>query len=149
MERETMTTEHVRENRTVGDLLRELTRETTTLLRQEVELAKTEMSEKAARAGRNIAYIAIGGLVAYAGLLTLVAFLVMALTAALGTAMSIHNAMWLSALIVGVAVGLVGYAMIRKAPKTLRSESVVPRQTMETMRANKEWLQQEIRQAPA
>ena len=55
----------------VPSLLRELRDETTTLLRQEVALAKTEMKENLSRFGSNVAHIAIGGFIAYAGAIVL------------------------------------------------------------------------------
>jgi hypothetical protein len=62
-----------RDGRSMVELLKELRDETVTLMRQEVALAKVELSEKAVRYGRNIAYLAIGGLILYAGLLFLLA----------------------------------------------------------------------------
>ena len=47
--------------------------ETTALLRQEVQLAKAEMTQKASRVGKNVGFLVIGGVVAYTGVLALVA----------------------------------------------------------------------------
>ena len=55
----------------IPTLLRDLRDETTTLLRQEVALAKTEMKENVSRMGSHAAQIAIGGFVAYAGIIVL------------------------------------------------------------------------------
>jgi hypothetical protein len=67
------------DERSLGDLFSELTHEITTLLRQEVTLAKTELSQKAAHVGRDVGFLLAGGAVAYAGLLALVAALIIGL----------------------------------------------------------------------
>src|SRR4030095_10531991 len=53
----------------VSELIGDLKDETKTLIQQEVELAKTEISEKISRFGRSAALVALGGFVAYAGLI--------------------------------------------------------------------------------
>ena len=60
-------------DRSIGELFSELSRETTALLRQEVQLAKAEMTQKASRVGKNVGFLVIGGVVAYTGVLALVA----------------------------------------------------------------------------
>ena len=65
-----------RDERSLGELFAELSRETAALVRQEVALAKTELSEKAARLGRSASMVGIGGALGHAGLLTLIAALV-------------------------------------------------------------------------
>lgn len=133
-----------RDTLSTGQLLRELSRETSKLLRQEVDLAKAEMSEKVAKASRHAAYLAIGGFVAYAGFLALVATAIIALTEGLGRATGLWVAMWLSPLIIGVVVAIIGYVLIRKAVATFQSETIVPEKTVDTMRENKEWLEHKM-----
>jgi hypothetical protein len=128
--------------RSIGELLKELRDDTTTLLRQEVALAKTEMSEKASRAGRNAAYIAAGGAVAYAGLI----FLLLAATYALylmlqAMGMETHS-LWVAPLIVGAIVGIIGYSLVQKGISTLRDESLVPEKTTQSLQEDKQWLQE-------
>lgn len=130
------------DGRSITGLLRELRDETTILLRQEVALAKTEISEKASRAGRNAAYLATGGLIVYAGAL----FLLLAATAALLVgleAMGVDRGitLWLAPLIVGGVVALVGYGLVQKGITTLKHESLVPEKTKESVQENKQWLQ--------
>ena len=62
--------------RSIGDLFADLTRELTTLVRQEMALATTELGHKATRVGRHLGFLALGGAVAYAGFLALVAALI-------------------------------------------------------------------------
>jgi hypothetical protein len=130
----------VREERSIGQLLKELRDETTTLLRQEVDLAKTEMSEKASRVGSNLGSLAMGGGVAFLGALALLAAVVYGLTSILNQFMSVGVAIWLAPLIVGAALAAIGYSLVQKALATLRQESLTPRKTNETLQENKEWL---------
>jgi uncharacterized membrane protein YqjE len=136
-------TDHIREerpsvgpttqdDRSLGELFSELSRETTTLVRQEVELAKTELTHKASEVGKDVGFLAAGGMVLYAGFLTLVAMLVIAL-AQLGVTW------WLSALIVGVVVLLVGAMLVRTGLAALREEGMVPKQTIETLQEDAQW----------
>jgi xanthine/uracil permease len=130
----------VREERSIGQLLKELRDETTTLLRQEVDLAKTEMSEKASRVGSNLGSLAMGGGVAFLGALALLAAVVYGLTSILNQFMSVGVAIWLAPLIVGLVLAGIGYSLVQKALATLRQESLTPRKTNETLQENKEWL---------
>ena len=88
----------VREERSIGQLLKELRDETTTLLRQEVDLAKTEMGEKASRVGKNLGSLAVGGGVAFLGALALLAAVIYGLTSILNQFMSVGVAIWLAPL---------------------------------------------------
>lgn len=121
-----------KEDRSLGELFSELSRETSTLVRQEVDLAKTELTHKAAEVGKDVGFLAAGALVAYAGFLTLVAMVVIAM-AQLGVAW------WLSALIVGVVVLLVGGLLVRTGLTALRNEGMAPKQTIETLQEDAQW----------
>jgi hypothetical protein len=120
------------QERSLGELFAELSRETSALVRHEVELAKLELSDKASRVGRDVGFISMGGALAYAGVLTLVAALVMALAAA-------GLPWWLSALMVGIAVAIVGFVSTQRGLTALKRERVVPTQTIETMKENAQW----------
>ncbi len=131
--------------RSTGQLFRDLTREIVILFRQEVGLAKKEMSEKASCVGRNVGYLAAGGLVAFAGALVLLGALSAGLFTALwGLGMVWWHAMWLAPLIVGLIVGLIGYAFVQKSITTLKHTSPVPRETVDSLKENKEWLKHEV-----
>lgn len=130
----------VGEERSIGQLLKELRDETTTLLRQEVDLAKTEMSEKASRVGSNLGSLALGGAVAFLGALALLAAVVYGLTSLLDQFMSIGVAIWLAPLLVGLVLAAVGYSLVQKALATLKQESLTPKRTTQTLQENKEWL---------
>jgi hypothetical protein len=126
-----------RDDRSLGELFAELAQETSTLVRQEVNLAKVEMSEKASRAGRHAGVLAAGGALAYAGLLAILA----------GVIVLLNNIMplWVSALLVGLVVAVVGYLLVRRALDALKREDFAPRQTMETLKEDQQWAKDQTR----
>jgi len=126
----------VREEKSLGDLFSELAAETSTLVRQEVALAQTEMAHKATRVGKNVGYLVVGGAVAYAGLLAIIAGVIIVL----GMAIPV----WVSALLVGAAIGIVAYFLISSALAELRMTDPVPRQTVETIKEDAKWLKKEL-----
>jgi len=130
----------LRDDRSLGQILRDLRDETSTLLRQEVDLAKTEMSEKAATVGSNLGSVAVGGAVAFAGALTLLAALTLGLISLMSEFMSRDVAMWLAPLLVGLVLAAVGYSLIKKALAALKQEGIAPKKTTQSLKENKEWL---------
>jgi len=126
-----------RDERSLGELFADLSRETTTLVRQEVDLAKTEMTQKASRVLKNIGFLAIGGAVAYAGFLAIIAAVIILLAAILPW--------WLSALLVGVVIAAIGAFLIWKGLDALKKEDLVPRQTIETLKEDQEWAKEQVR----
>jgi hypothetical protein len=133
-----------RDERSIGQLLKELTSETTNLLKQEVNLAKTEMSEKASRVGANLGSVAVGGAVAFLGAIALLLAVIYGLGAILNNFLSPETASWLAPLIVGGILAAVGYSLIKKALETLKRESITPQRTTQSLQENKEWLKQKI-----
>lgn len=121
------------DERSVGDLFAELTREISTLVRQEMTLAKTEMSQKAATAGKNIGFLAVGGTVAYVGFLALVAALILLL----GQAMPL----WVSALLVGFVIAGIGGYLVWKGLNALKNQDFVPHETLDSIESLKEMKQ--------
>jgi hypothetical protein len=136
--------ERNKDDRSIGQLLKELTHESSTLLKQEVDLAKTEMSEKASRVGANLGEVAVGGAVALLGAIALVMAAIYGLGAILNNFLSPETASWLAPLIVGGILAAVGYSMIKKALETLKRESLTPEKTTQSLQENKEWLKQKI-----
>jgi uncharacterized membrane protein YqjE len=140
-----MATTTTKDERSLGQLIKELTSETSTLLRQEVELAKAEMSEKVSRVGTNLAAVGVGGAVALLGAMALVAAATLGLVSLFDNFMSPEVAVWVAPLLVGAVLAGIGYAMIKKAMTTLRQESITPKKTTQTLQENKEWLKSKIR----
>ncbi len=120
-----------RDDRSLGELFSELAQETATLVRHEVNLAKVEMGEKASRAGKHVGFLAAGGAVAYAGLLAVLAGVIFLLDAVMP--------LWLAALLVGLVVAVVGYLLVRRGLDALKREDFAPRQTMETLKEDRQW----------
>jgi Putative Actinobacterial Holin-X, holin superfamily III len=120
------------EDRSLGELLAELSAETATLVRKEMELATTEMSVKARQATAHAATAAAGGALIHAGLLVLIAALVIWLT-------QIGLSAWLSALVVGVLTAGVGYVLVNRGLTNLRRIDLAPRQAIETLKENARW----------
>jgi uncharacterized membrane protein YqjE len=137
MQEENSREQQEREDRSIGELFAELSQKTTTLMRQEIELAKVEMSQQASRVGKNVGFLVIGGVVAYTGLLALVAAGIILLGQVI--------AYWLSAAIIGVVIAAVGAVLVVKGANTLRQEEPSPRETVETLQEDKEWLKDQTR----
>jgi hypothetical protein len=133
-----------RDERSIGQLLKELTQESSTLLKQELTLAKTEMSEKASRVGANLGEVAVGGGVALLGAIALLLAVTNGLTVLLDRFMSPGIAVWVAPLIVGGVLAAVGYSLVTKALATLKQESLTPQKTTQSLQENKEWLRQKI-----
>jgi hypothetical protein len=124
--------------RSLGDLFSDLSRDITTLVRQEVNLARTELGQTASKVGRDIGFLAVGGLVIYAGFLGILA----AIVVILGT---IGVPWWLSALIVGLIVAVVGYVLVRRGLDALKKENFTPQKTVETIKEDVEWAKEQTR----
>ena len=124
--------DNYREDRSVGELLGDLYRGASQVISLEIELAKTEMSQKASRVGKNVGFLAAGGAIAYAGFLALI----FAIIAVLATFMPI----WLAALIVALVVLAIGGVLVWSGLKTLQQESPAPQRTIQTLKEDKEWM---------
>ncbi len=118
------------EPRSLVALFSDLWRETWTLLRDETDLAKAEISEKVDRMQTGIASLAIGGAVVFAGFLCLLA----AAVAGLAHALPPDMADWLSPLIIGAIVVIIGFIMLAAGRSTFKSENLAPTRTMRSMR---------------
>jgi uncharacterized membrane protein YqjE len=126
-----------KQDRPIGELFSELASETSLLIRQEVALAKVELTQKANRVGRNVGYLVLGGAVAYAALLALLTAVVIVLANVM--------AWWLAAFVVAVLVGIVAAVLISRALATLKKMEVAPRQTIETLKEDAQWAKQQIK----
>ena len=126
----------VKEERSLGDLFSELAAETSTLVRQEVTLAQTELTQKATSVGKNVGFLAVGGAVGYAALLAVLAAVIIGLANFIPA--------WAAALIVGVIVGIVAFLLITSALKALKETDLAPRQTVETLKEDAEWLKNQV-----
>ena len=118
--------------RPVGELLKQLANETTTLVRQELELAKAEMREKAGKAGPGVGMWGAAGVVALVALGSLTAFLILALDGVMPN--------WLAALIVGLVYSAIAGLLYARGKKRVEEAgSPVPEQTIETLKEDVQW----------
>ena len=130
------------DGRSITDLLKDLRDETTTLVQQEISLAKAELSEKAAVYGTNAGKIAAGGALAFAATVALVVMLSVAVYFAIVGLGGGEDAdgwvHWLGGLIGGVGVPLlallIGYLLIKSAVDTISRTSPVPEQTIASVK---------------
>ena len=127
------------DDRPVGELLRELSEQTSALVRQELELAKLELTEKGKRAGIGV------GMFGGAGALGI--FAVGALTAAVILLIATAVTGWLAALIVAVGYGAIagGLALTGKT-KVQQAIPPVPEQTTESVKEDVQWTKTRIEQ---
>ena len=125
-------------DRPTGELFKELSDQSTTLIKQEVELAKAELQEKGKQAGMG------AGMFGGAGLFGVAAFaaLTTALIAVLATAMDT----WVAALIVAVVYAAVAGVMAMTGKKKVQ-EAVppVPEQAKESVKEDMEWAKTQAR----
>jgi hypothetical protein len=125
------------EDRPLGDLFGDLATDMSNLVRQEVTLAKVEITQKAKSVGKNVGYLVIGGAVAYAALLAIIAAIIILLAKVVPD--------WGSALIVGVVVGGIGWLLIGKAMMALQQADLTPRETVETLKEDATWMKEQIK----
>ncbi len=126
----------VKEERSLGDLFSDLASETGNLVRQEVALAQVELTKKAASVGKNVGYLVVGGAVAYAAVLALIAAVIIGL--------SYFIPAWAAALVVSVIVGVVAFIMISSALAALKKTDLSPRETVETLKEDAQWLKNQV-----
>jgi hypothetical protein len=124
------------DERPLGELFSDLVNETTTLVRNEVALAKIELTQKATKIGTNIGSLVVGGAIAYAALLAFCAAVILLLDRVMPA--------WLAALIVGVIVGGVAWLLIGKAIATLRTMQLKPQETVESLKEDAQWIKEQI-----
>jgi hypothetical protein len=121
-----------KDERSLGELFGDLARDMGVLVRQEVQLATTEMTHKASRAAQEVGMIVVGGHVAYAGLLAILAAVIVGLAAAgLGW--------WQAALVGGVIVAVIGGLLVQRGLAALKHADLAPRKTMETLKEDTQW----------
>jgi len=131
-----MQQQQVKPERSLGELFGDLTKETSTLVRQEVELAKVELTQKANEVGKDIGFLAVGGAVAYAGLLAILAAIIILLA-------TIGLPWWLAAALVGLVVAGIGYFLVQRGLTALRRTNMAPRQTIQTLKEDAEWIKEQ------
>ena len=114
------------------ELLRQLSQETATLVRQEIELAKAEVSDKGKKAGIGVGIAGAGGIVGLLALGAFTAFLILVLNLAMPA--------WVAALIVAVVYGAIAaFLGLKGKEKVQQATPPVPEQTIETVKEDIQW----------
>lgn len=123
------------DGRPLSELVADLGRDTRTLVRQEIRLASTEMSNKFSRAGKDVGFIGASAAIGYAGFLAIVA------AAIAGLAEFIP--VWLSALVVGIVLVAVAYALFQKGKTDMQKIDPMPRRTLATLEQDVKWAKEQ------
>lgn len=129
------------QRRPLARLFSDLWRESTTLIRNEAELAKAEISEKVSAMGTGIASFTMGGAVMFAGFL-LVLF---AVASALAQVLPTEQASWLAPLIVGATVLFVGWILLAVGRSKIKTESLKPSRIARSFRRDAEVVKEQIK----
>ena len=135
-----------RDNRSLSSLFTEVNRELSSLFRQEIALARAELSEKARQAGSGAGLLVAGWMVVLVGLFFVIqaaVFGVAALLVAIGVADGI--AVWLAPLLVAVLAVLIGWGVTSSGLGKLRSTSPTPRRTVDSLRRDKDMAEEHAR----
>jgi hypothetical protein len=124
----------------IGELVKQLGQDLETLVRQEVALGKAELGQIGRRLGRDAAAIGTAAGLGLVGLFALTAGVIVLLGQAL------DGRYWLSALLVGAVVLIVAYALVRKAAADMKRNGLAPRETLATLREDKDWAVRQARE---
>ncbi len=122
--------------RSVGELVSDLSHQLSTLLRQEVQLARTEVAARGKALMRDVVVIGIGAALAYTALTFLAATIVLALIEA-------DVRPWVAALIVTVALAGIGGVMVMTRLNAMRRRPVAPVATIESVKETAQWIKKE------
>jgi uncharacterized membrane protein len=127
----------LKQERSIGELFGQLSQDMTLLVRQEIQLARTEMSDKLSRLATNLVSVAAGGFVAYLGGLALVAAVILALRDLANISLAF------SALIVGAILAVIGWVMLQRGLKEMKRVDLAPRRTVETLKDDVQWAKEQ------
>lgn len=121
----------------LGSLMADLTRETSTLIRDEVQLAKVEMSEKVDKATSGAIALFTGGLVVFSGLLVLLAAVTILLADLIEP---LTTQPWVAPTIVGLIVAIVGLVMLRRGRHNLSVDGLTPHRSARSLHRDRDML---------
>jgi predicted lipid-binding transport protein (Tim44 family) len=124
-------------DRSVGQLVGQVTNDLSTLMRQEFELARAELTAEAKKAGKG------AGTLGAAGFLGYLAAIFASLT--LMFLLDLFLPLWAAALVVTVLYGLIGFVLFSKGRKQLKTIDPKPRQTVETLKEDVQWAKDQTR----
>ena len=124
----------------ISELVKDLASETSTLVRQEIDLAKAEMTERGQRAAKGAGMLGAGAVVGLLALGALTAVLIAALDLAMPT--------WLAALIVTVVYAAIAGVLIQIGRKKVQEAAPpVPEETIDSVKEDVQWAKTRMRSA--
>ena len=124
-------------DRSVGELLTQLSEQTSALVRQEIALARAEMQEKGKQAGLGIGLMGGGTIVALGAFGALTAFLILLLAETMSG--------WVAALLVGLAYAAIAAGLLLMGKnKVSEATPPVPEQTIETVKEDVQWAKSQL-----
>lgn len=124
-----MKTDEFKEQRSLTALFSDLVRETTDLVRKEIALAKSELSQKATKVKSGVSCLAIGGALLFAALL----FMLNAAVAWLSVVMP-NAPVWAPSLIVAAVVAVIGFILLMMGRSSLEAKNLTPHRTVDSLR---------------
>jgi hypothetical protein len=122
----------VRDERSLGELFGELSQQTSTLVKKEIELARLEVTRSATGMAKSSAMVAVGGVVAYAGAIVLLIGVAWLLA-------SIGLPVWLAFGLVGGLTIAIGGFLAYRSLNAMKQVNVLPERTVETIKEDVEW----------
>jgi uncharacterized membrane protein YqjE len=124
----------------IGELVKDLATETSTLVRQEIDLAKAEMAEQGKRAGKGAGMLGAAALVGLLAAGALTACLIAALDKAMAT--------WLAALVVTVVLGAIAAVLAMTGRRQIQEAAPpVPEQAIDSVKEDVQWAKTRTRSA--
>ena len=122
-----------RMDRSLGELFSDLSQQTAELIRQEMRLAKAELSDKLSDVGKHATMIAVAAVFGLAAVMALTAAIVLLL-------IEFSVQPWLAAAITAAVMGLAAFLLVQSAIAALRKKSIAPVETMHSLKETTQWL---------
>jgi uncharacterized membrane protein YqjE len=124
--------------RSIGELLKQLSEETTRLVHQELELAKAELTQKGKQAGAGAGLFGAAGAIGLLAAAALTTCFILALDAVMPA--------WLAALLVAVVYGVIALVVVKQGQAKMKAAGPpVPEQTIETVKEDVAWAKTQMR----
>lgn len=124
--------------RSLGELVSDLSQQTSDLIRQEMRLAKAELGEKFSDAGRHAMMIGVAAVFALTAVISV---------AAATTLLIITRGVepWLAAAITAAVMAAIAFVFAQTGISALRKTSIAPVETMQSIKETTQWLKNETR----
>lgn len=121
-----------RHDRSLGELFGDMAELLSRLIRQEADLARTEVTSNISRLAKDASMLGAGGVLVHGGFLALVAAAIALLT-------RLGLDVWISALLVGIVLVAIGALLVDRGRQQMKTSSLAPTATVETLKEDVEW----------